>query len=401
MNNYDKITPEGTRDLLFEECYARNRVIDRMKRLFFSRGFDEVMTPSVEFYDLFSKGPSYQPQELMFKLCDSKGRLLVLRPDSTVPIARLVATRLGDYPLPVRLFYNQTAFRVNPELSGKSNEIPQIGVELIGSSSAKADLEILELAANSLRACTNGRFRIELCHIGFFNALMESLQASDAEKEQIRALIEQKNYPALGDLLERFVEQPAARALRMLPRLFGGEEVLSQAKELFEHPGAAQVLDYLGEIFRSLSALGLREQVLVDLGLVNQADYYTGVIFRGYLEDIGEPVCSGGRYDHLVQVGERALPATGFGVNVELLAKHILQTDKTVHKRIPDLLVYAPATHFVQALQYTESLARQGKLCENSLFDNLEQTVSYARTRGIPAVHVVGDSLEILPVPAG
>ena len=107
--NY-RITPEGTRDLIFEECVFRRQLEERMEQLFGSRGFAEVVTPEIEFLDVFTQAYNVISEESMYKLSDRKGRLIALRPDSTMPIARLVSTRLRDQVLPLRLFYNQKVY---------------------------------------------------------------------------------------------------------------------------------------------------------------------------------------------------------------------------------------------------------------------------------------------------
>ena len=116
------ITPEGTRDLLFEDCIARRKVESAIKEVLIPRGFAEVITPALEFYDVFCGEHDGIPQEEMYKLTDQKGRLLAVKPDLTMPIARLAATRLKDHPLPLRLYYNQNAYRITPALSGRSDE---------------------------------------------------------------------------------------------------------------------------------------------------------------------------------------------------------------------------------------------------------------------------------------
>ena len=148
MRYYDKITPDGTKDLLFGECEQRSQVTKTLKDLFTAQGYRRVMTPALEFYDVFGKSAAkYLPKESMYKLTDHKGRLMVLCPDCTVPVARLTATRLKGMPMPLRLFYNHNIYRMFPELKGKSTEINQVGIELIGGEKLRSDLEVVELAA--------------------------------------------------------------------------------------------------------------------------------------------------------------------------------------------------------------------------------------------------------------
>lgn len=352
--------PEGTKDYLFDECNRRSTVTGVLKDIFKARGYQRVMTPAIEFYDVFGASAAYLPQENMYKFMDQKGRLLVLCPDGTIPIARLAATRLMNMELPLRLYYSHNVYRMANDLRGHSSEIYQCGVELIGSGSVRSDLEMIEMAASSLEAISAGGYRLEICHIGYFKALIDSLGTDEDTKEEIRHHIEQKNFASLNDVLEQFPDNKAANALRYLPRLFGGEEVFEQAYALFDDEAARESLDYLQNIYRCLQQLGLAEHVIIDLGLVNQAEYYTGIIFRGYFDEVGEPVLSGGRYDNLLSDFGAAQPAIGFAVHVDL-ASSVLE------KRLPavaDVLVMAAADEYlVKAGTVWQTVDCQGTDC--------------------------------------
>ena len=152
----------------------------------------------------------------MYKLSDNKGRLLVVRPDSTMPIARVVATRLRDAELPLKLCYNQTVYRNESVLKGRSDETVQAGIELIGSEMKMADLEVISAAVDALNAF-GLEFSLELGHIGVFKALVERLDADDKDKDYIRKLIENKNFPALNDFLDTFGNNSITAALKKLP----------------------------------------------------------------------------------------------------------------------------------------------------------------------------------------
>ena len=394
MRCYDKITPDGTRDLLFDECTRRQELTARLEAQFSSRGYHQVRTPALEFYDVFGSAAAHFPQENMYKLSDTQGRLMVLRPDCTIPIARLAATRLTGMPLPLRLYYCQHVYRIQHDLRGKASEIYQTGVELIGAENQRSDLEILELAAAALEQIGSG-FRIELCHIGYFKALIDSLEADAATKESIRQSIEQKNYASLTDLLEQFGESRSAQALKYLPRLFGGEEVFDRAYALFGENGARNSLDALHSLYGDLCQLGLKEQVLIDLGMVNQAEYYTGILFRGYFDGIGEPVLSGGRYDHLLEDFGRPLPAIGFGIYVDS-AVSLLQERPYQH---PQVLVFGEADCLPKAMQQVRKLVAQGVLVENSVFSSMEEAVQYAGMQKIPRLlHVCRDGTKWIPL---
>ena len=310
-------TPEGTRDRLFGECQERRCVQEALLQLFRCRGFHEVRTPEVEFYDLFLRSGNPLPQEQLLKIVDRGGRIMVMRPDCTTPIARVVAAKLKNLPSPQRLYYDQTVFRSGKEHRGGRSEIAQCGVELLGAQGLRADAEVLALAADSLRGAGLERFHIELGHVGLFHDLARALQLSQEDTETIRCLIEGKNFAALADFLAPYVDTEPGKALDRLPYLFGGVEVLDEAERLFS---GSPSIAYLRQLYAVLETAGYGADLRFDLGLVHQIDYYTGVVFRGYAVGAADAVLSGGRYDGLLAAFGPDMPATGFAVDVDAVA---------------------------------------------------------------------------------
>ena len=209
-------TPEGTRDRLFAECQERRQVQQRLTRLFRQRGFLEVSTPETEYYDLFAHSGCAIPQERMLKVSDPSGKICVMRPDSTTPIARVAATKLKTLTLPQRLYYEQTVYRDNPAHNGGSREIAQCGVELIGAVGRKADLEMLAGAIDALRSCGASVFHVELGHVDFFRELAARLDLDEEGAESLRQLVEGKNFAALHSFLEPHRANPACAVLERL-----------------------------------------------------------------------------------------------------------------------------------------------------------------------------------------
>lgn len=202
----------------------------------------------------------------------------------------------------------------------------QMGIELVGLSSFESDIEILAAGMEALASCCSDDFRIELGHIGIYKLLMENLNATKEQKENIHSLIASKNYAGLSDILEGFPENKTAEILKELPKLFGGREALEKARKLFNgyDEKMLEMLSYLERIFQGLVELNL-DKVMIDFGLVHQAEYYSSLIFRGYISSAGEPVLSGGRYDELFKDFGESLPATGFGINVDQIASGLLK----------------------------------------------------------------------------
>ncbi len=397
MKNYAKITPEGTKDLLFEECLANRTVSSVLGTVFFQRGFHEVLTPGIEFYDLFSEDISGIPMEYMFKMSDSKGRLMVMRPDSTLPIARMVSTRLKNVSHPIRLYYNQRVYRYNPGLTGRSNEVMQAGVELIGAKGMRADLEVITTAVDALSKCVPD-FRIEIGHAGFFKALADKLPVSARRREKIRFFIESKNYSALNSTLDKLEQTPSVQVIRKLPRLFGGVEVLEEACRITDDQDALTALDYIREIYDRLSRYGLGDRLMIDLGLVQRNDYYSGIVFSGYVSGSGEPVLIGGRYDNLLDSFEAPAPAVGFGINVDALARVMLKRGNIPAKKQADVLVYGETGFEMEAVRYMQTLLQAGISAENCVSETEEEALAYAKFRGIPRLAAVGREIRTMEV---
>lgn len=316
MNDVVNI-PEGTRDRLFAECRQRRQVQAALTGLFEKRGYAEVSTPEVEYYDLFLQSGNPLPQESMLKIVDRSGKIMVMRPDCTTPIARVAATKLKAVALPQRLYYNETVFRSGAEHRGGSSEIAQCGIELIGAGGEEADLEVLTLAIEGLKEASTQPFHIELGHVDLFRGMTEQLGLDKSKTEVMRALVEGKHFAALGDLLAPYAGSPAYQLLSRLSELFGGPEVLDEAERLV---GKRPELQYLRGLYQRLKEAGYDGLVRFDLGLVHQIDYYTGVVFRGYVEGAGAPVLSGGRYDNLLGAFGRPAPAIGFAADADILA---------------------------------------------------------------------------------
>ena len=181
--------------------------------------------------------------------------------------------------------------------------------------------------------------------------------------------------------------------MRRLPRLFGGEEVFAEAAPLCGSEEAASMLEYLHSLYRSLVQLDLGDRLMVDLGLVQRNDYYTGVVFSAYAQDCGDAILLGGRYDNLLSRFDLPMPAIGFSVNVDAVVKLLAEQGYAPDCPKPDVLVFGPEGCEMKALLFASGVAAQGGSCETSVFETEEETIAYARRRGISRVAVVGDTV--------
>lgn len=313
-------TPEGVRDIYNSECATKLSIEDKIKALFKSYGYENIETPTFEFFDIFSEERGTVKAKDMYKFFDREGNTLVLRPDMTPPIARCVAKYYRDSKLPVRLCYCGSTFINSSEYQGKPKESTQLGVELIDDSSAYADAEIIALTIDSMLAAGFTEFQVEVGEVAFFKALIHEAGLDNDEIEDLRHLIIDKNIFGLEDFLSKLsISKELQELFKMLPTLFGSFERLGEFKALTTNKDAVCAIERLEKIYGALKLYGYEKYISFDLGMLSKYSYYTGIIFNAYTYGIGDALISGGRYDSLVgQFGENK-PAVGMAVYVDRL----------------------------------------------------------------------------------
>ncbi|WP_274648530.1 ATP phosphoribosyltransferase regulatory subunit [Paenibacillus humicola] len=307
--------PTGVKDYL-PHAVARLRQIERQALdCMQSWGYEQIITPTMEYYDTVGVASSTSDQKL-FKLLNNRGTTLVLRSDMTAPIARVVSSLLKDAPFPLRLSYHANVFRAIEEEAGREAEFYQTGVELVGDASPEADAEVVALAIASLKAAGVNRFKIAIGHVGFLNGLFEgTLGGREEAQEELKACLLGRDYVGYRDLLRRLsLSGPVQRELEGILRLRGGQEICDQALSLSSNPTAQASIRHLCAMWDVLKAYGVCGDVLIDLTMIGDFSYYTGMTFEGYAADLGFPVASGGRYDNLLRQFGRPAPATGFAL---------------------------------------------------------------------------------------
>ncbi len=318
MGNYRFHTPDGVTDILAEDCSAKRRAEQKLRVLFDSWGYQEIETPGLEFYDAYSEG-SFVAQEDLCKLGDRDGRLLALRYDGTIPVARLVATTLRDVPAPIRISYIENMYRFRESGGGRQREFCQAGVELLGLSTARADAEVIALAIASALEIGIPDLQISIGQVEFFKGLMEEWKVSAEDADEISREIDRKDTVALEKMAERLgLSKEARETLLMCPSVFGTYEALDRFAARVTGARAKAAITNVREIFEVLEDYDYLKYVSVDFGMLRGLDYYTGMIFRGFTYEVGFPIISGGRYDQVVASFGRDLTAVGFSLGVNL-----------------------------------------------------------------------------------
>ncbi len=385
MKKFNMITPEGTKDVLFEECIARRKTEKIIKEVFIKRAYNEVISPGVEFYDVFNLENAAIPQSELYKTTDNNGRLVVFRPEMTLPIARLAATRLKTHKGALRLFYNQAVYRNRKDFTGRSDECTQAGIELLGIDGLMADLEAITTAVEALKAC-NINFRLEIGHANIFRQLIQKLGIDDELKEKIRSTIESKNFASLNVIMKDIPSSVHSEAIKKLPALFGGEEVFEQANEFCTDDELKSTLDYLRTLYTALCKLELGDKIIIDLGLVQRNEYYSGMVFSAYTQGFGSAVLIGGRYDNILEKFNAPMPAVGFAINVDAVTEIAFPNEKT--PKI-DAIVFGRKGREIDAQLKINELTYKGFVCETSFFDTVDETKAYAKSKGIPKLIIL------------
>ncbi len=359
--------PVGVKDYL-PHAVAQLRWIERSVLECMQRwGYEQIITPTLEFYDTVGVASATSDQRL-FKLLNQRGTTIVLRSDMTAPIARVVGSLLKDRPFPLRLSYHGSVFRAFEEEAGRDAEFFQTGVELIGDSSAEADAEVIALAIASLKAAGVSSFKIAVGHVGFLNGLFEeTLPGRKEEQEALKSCLLQRDHVGYRRTVRSLpLDDALSRELEDILRLRGGQEVCEQAMASSRSERARTALRHLCEVWDVLAAYGVEEHVLIDLTMIGDFSYYTGMTFEGYASNLGFPVVSGGRYDNLLAQFGRPAPATGFAIKTTRVLE-VMEEEPPAPERT--LILYAPETR-ENALAEAERRRDAGRIAVTEAFSD-------------------------------
>lgn len=316
--------PGGVRDVLPVEAEELRELEAALGDCYTRRGYREVMTPVLELAEVMDRAHEGDPAPA-FRMFDDHGRVLVLRPDLTIPVARLVATRLGEREAPVRVSYVARAFRPPPMGRPRAAEQRQSGVELVGLAGPDADAEVISLLAESLRAAGLERGRISIGDVAVTDAVLAALDVAGAPAARLRSAIGMRNFVAWRRGVTALgVAGEEGSLLADLPSMRGGAELLVRIREVI--PAAAEACDRLERLLELVTAHGAAESVTIDFGVLRDWPYYSGVVFEAYADGVGEPVAMGGRYDDLAGRFGRPRPSVGFAVGLELLHRALAGT---------------------------------------------------------------------------
>lgn len=331
-------TPEGVRDIYGQEYQKKLCVEEKIHSVINRYGYEDIQTPTFEFFDVFSKEIGTTPSKELYKFFDKEGNTLVLRPDFTPSIARCAAKYFMEEQVPIRFSYMGNTFTNTSNLQGKLKEVTQMGAELINESSVEADAEIISLVIEALKNTGLERFQISIGQVEYFKGICEEAGLDEETELDLRACISGKNYFAAEELLtERQVAEPYRSILLQVADMFGNMTSLADAKALVKNKRSLDAIDRLEKLYEVLKLYGVEKYVAFDLGMLSKYNYYTGVIFKAYTYGVGDAVVKGGRYNNLLKQFGKDASAIGFVIVIddimEALSRQKVACDAPVEKQ--------------------------------------------------------------------
>ena len=367
----DKIlhTPEGVRDIYNTECERKVSLENNLKTVIRTYGYEDIQTPTFEYFDVFSKERGTVSSKYMYKFDDREGNTLVLRPDITPSIARCVAKYYKNETNPIRLCYLGNTFMNNHSYQGKLKETTQMGVELVNDASVDADAEMIAMCIECLLASNLTEFQIEIGQVEFFKALAKEAELSVEEEEELRIRIEDKNMFGIEEILaSKNISDDLKNIFYKMPELFGSLDKIAVVKKMTKNAAALKAITYLEEIYELLTVYGFEKYISFDLGMLSMYNYYTSIVFRAYTYGTGDSILGGGRYDHLVgQFGKEA-PAIGMAIDIDQLMISLTRQKKWVEGKKDHKLILYPLSQRVRAINMAKRYRKENEIVELSSY---------------------------------
>ncbi|HEX9023222.1 MAG TPA: ATP phosphoribosyltransferase regulatory subunit [Geobacteraceae bacterium] len=385
--------PRGVSDFL-PDAAAKIAYIDaQIRRVFELWGFRRIIAPKLEYEEVMAIGMGDELKGKTYRFDDRQtGRLLAFPPDITPQIARIVATRLREWPLPHRISYSGRVLRQTEQQAGRSREIFQSGVELIGLDSPEADAEMVAMAVEAMQGLGFADFKVDLGQVEFCRGILAASGLVGKPLQELQQAMSRKDVTAIAKVLaENGVPDGSRREITALPRLFGGREVLAEAERAVNNDRSRAALENLRQVLEILDIHGIGDYLTVDLGETRGLDYHTGITFEGFVSGLGEPVCSGGRYDGLTARYGFPAPATGFTFNVLNLLQVMERRPDVEASTARDFLLFNRRDDRREALSIARLLRSRGYATARDIIRrDHNSSLEYARRMNIRCMLVIG-----------
>jgi len=374
--------PDGATDVLLDDARRRIGIESVLRERFARWGYTEAITPAFEYRE--AAAASGMEAGRLYAFPDPNGDLLVLRADATAAVARVAATRLREAPRPLRISYVTTVFRRPGEDRRRQAELPQAGVELIGSADPAADAEVLALSIEALQRLGVDDFQLHVGHVGLFGGLFEELDLSQTQIDNLKETIDRRDHPTLERLMDDIgLPEDAACAVLALLALSGGEDALDRAGALVRNGTSQRGVENLAEILGALADFGLHDRVVIDPGEIRGLGYYTGMRCEALSHSTGFAIASGGRYDRLLGWFGTPTPAVGCAFRVDRIASILPRGYVGGPSRTEALIRWDPSCR-AAAFARVQEMRQAGRSVELEVVARSEtEAIDYARSQGI------------------
>ncbi len=357
-------TPEGVRDIYGGECARKRVLLKKLHKVFVSYGYEDIETPTFEYFDVFSREIGTIPSKDLYKFFDREGDTLVLRPDFTPSVARAASRHFIEegQRQTVRLCYQGNTFLNSSSYQGRPREVTEMGVEMMGDASADSDAEILAMMIDLLKAAGLEDFQVSVGQVDFFKSLLEEAAMPSETVEELRELISIKNHFGVEECVRRQDLSPELTAVfSEMPHFFGSMEILGKAKTMTRNAKALAAIERLEEIYRILEMYGCSQYITFDLGMLSKYRYYTGIIMQAFTYGTGQPILKGGRYNQLLGYFGKNCPSIGF----TLVMEHLMNALDRQGIEVPltwktEVIAYGEEDRRA-AIERAVSLRREGK----------------------------------------
>ncbi|MBP1968542.1 ATP phosphoribosyltransferase regulatory subunit [Virgibacillus natechei] len=354
---------DNSQDTSVEDFQVRDNLVRTLKNRFTTYGYKQIQTSTFESYDLYSSISGTVNKDEMIKVVDTSGKVMVLRPDVTIPISRMTAlNKQSRSTNNTRVFYVMDVFRQAFEQEDQK-EKTQAGIEYFGENTPQSNAEVLMLAIHTLKDLGFSNFKIEIGHAGLFKELVKQALIQPEELDVLLSLIQSKNTAEIEPFLKNLaIDTDLQEAIQAIPLMYGDPlNVIQQAKKIIRNEEMQAILQNLIDVYDVLKDFQAEDSVVFNLGLINNMNYYSGIIFQGFVDNIGKPILMGGRYDNLSDQYNEQIPAIGFAFEIELLL-HALSQQGLAQRKQPsvDMVIYYELTRQKDALYAAYRLREAG-----------------------------------------
>lgn len=374
------------RDWLPQEFAFKREIEEKIRGVFATWSYAEILTPTFEATDVLQRGLGEKLMQQTFRFVDPLGQSVALRTEMTTPIARVVSARLRQASLPLRLSYVAPAFRYEEPQLGRMREFTQAGAELIGAGGPSADAECLFMAMETLDACGLTDARFDINDAAIVDGVLASVGLSGELLDECKHLVAERDLVALRVFgVSNHVNEETFETLLRLTMMRGGDDIIALVRPICRTAESQGALHRLESILERAAALGYRDRINIDFALLRDLQYYTGFVFEGYIGDLGFSLCGGGRYDGLLARFGLDVSAVGWMVGVEriLLALERRREDERPRNEVDVLISNADV-----AAQRERAKGLRVRVDVRDL--SREDLLAYARHKAIARV-ILGD----------